>query len=276
MAALILIRGAGDLASGVALRLVHCGLRVIMTELPQPLVVRRLASFAEAVYRGEWTVEGLTARLVKDPTDNFKILMTLSKGEIPVLVDPQGETVAGLHPTAVVDARLIKEKVPLDPHFVPLLIGLGPGFEAGVNCHAVIETQRGPGLGRVIWQGAPLPDTGVPEVIGGRGAERVLRAPAAGVFQPRTEIGQAVDAGQLIAEVDQTPLYTPIKGHVRGLLYPGLIVQKGLKVGDIDPRPEAGAPGFCQQVSDKSLAIGGGVLEAVLTRPELRRRWWDG
>lgn len=275
MAAIILIRGAGDLASGVALRLVHCGLRVIMTELPQPLVVRRLAAFAEAVYQGQCTVEGVAARLVKDPTDNFKILMTLSKSEIPILIDPQGDAVTGLHPTAVVDARMTKATVPLDPRVVPLLIGLGPGFEAGVNCHAVIETQRGPELGRVIWNGKPLPDTGIPEVIGGRGAERVLRAPADGIFQPHTEIGQSIEAGQLIAEVGGEPVYAPIKGRLRGLLYPGLVVQSGIKVGDIDPRPEAEAPHFCERVSDKSLAVGGGVLEAVLTRAELRRHWWD-
>ncbi len=272
MAALILIRGAGDLASGVALRLYRCGLRVILTELPQPRLVRRLAAFGEAVYRGQFSLEGVNARAVNDPTDTLTILMTLSKGLVPVLVDPSGESISALHPTVVVDARMLKESVPLDPRIVPLLLGLGPGFEAGINCHAAIETNRGHYLGRVIWQGKPQLNTGVPDAVGERRAERVLQAPAEGIFRPLVEIGDHVEAGQTVAEVEGMPIQAVFPGVLRGILHADLPVQPGWKVGDVDPRDE---PRYCSLVSDKSLAVGGGVLEAILSRAELRRRLWE-
>ncbi len=275
---LVLIRGAGDLASGVALRLRRSGLRVVMCELPEPLAVRRLVSFSEAVYQRECTVEEVTARRVDDPTDALRILQLLAKGIIPVLVDPQGTAVKALHPTVVVDARMLKTRVPLDPTPVQLLIGLGPGFTAGENCHAVIETNRGHYLGRVLWQGSAQSDTGIPEGVGEHYADRVLRAPLDGVLKTRADIGQVLPAGQVIAEIypadgaDSQAIVAAFPGVVRGLLRDGLHVRAGAKVGDLDPRCE---PAYARMVSDKSLAIGGGVLEAILSRPGLRKQLWS-
>lgn len=268
---LILIRGGGDLASGVALRLFKVGLRVVITEIEKPLAIRRLVSFAEAVYRGETTVEGVTAQRVNDPTDTLRILQVLARGRIPVLIDPNGTTILSLHPHVVVDGRMLKQKVELIRTQVKLIIGLGPGFVAGENCHAVVETNRGHMLGRVYWQGEAEANTGVPEAVLTQGLERVLRAPKAGVFQGRAEIGEHLEQGQLVAEVDGEPIYAPFSGVLRGILFSGLEVSQGMKVGDVDPRDD---PRYCRLVSEKSLAIGGGVLEAILSRPELRPHLW--
>jgi xanthine dehydrogenase accessory factor len=268
---IVLIRGAGDLASGVALRLWRAGLRVIMTELPQPLAVRRLVSFSEAVYTGETTVEGVTARRVADPADTFKILNVLAKGHMPVLIDPDGQSVSGLHPAVLIDARMLKAPVTLEPERVSLIVGLGPGFTAGVNCHAVVETNRGPRLGRVLWEGAGEPDTGRPEPVLEQAQSRILRAPAAGELHTHAELGTLVQAGQTVAEVAGQAIQAPFAGVLRGLLRPGLAVAAGLKIGDLDPR---GDPALCRLVSDKSLAVAGGVLEAILTRLNLRPILW--
>lgn len=271
MATLVLVRGAGDLASGVILRLVRAGLQVVATELPKPLAVRRRVSFSEAVYAGETAVEGVPAKRVNDPTDTLRVLMVLSKGAVPVLVDPEGESIAALHPTILVDARMLKQPVPLVGSVIPLIIGLGPGFTPGGNCHAAVETSRGHMLGRVYWQEAPQPDTGIPEAITGESAGRVLRAPVEGVLKTHAEICDHVEAGQLVAEVGGEAITAPFTGRVRGLSPDGSQVSAGLKVGDIDPRDD---PQFCTLVSDKSLAVGGGVLEAILSRADLRPHLW--
>lgn len=276
---LILIRGAGDLASGVALRLQRAGLRVIMTELPQPLAVRRLVSFSEAVLAGECSVEGVAARRVDDPSDSLRVLQVLSKGKIPVLVDPEGISVKALHPGIVVDARMLKLRVPLEPVRVGLLVGLGPGFIAGENCHAVVETNRGHHLGRVFWQGAAEEDTGLPDGVADRRAERVLRAPVGGRLQTAANLGDLLHVGQAVARIvpndESSPaveLKAQFNGALRGLLPDGYSIQPGMKIGDLDPR---GQPQYCSQVSDKALAIGGGVLEAILSKAELRRQLWS-
>lgn len=267
MSTIVLILGGGDLASGTALRLYRAGLRVVMTELPQPLAVRRLASFAEAVYAGETTVEGITAKRVNDPTDTMKVLMVLSRGQIPVLVDPRMEAVKALHPTIVVDGRMLKRTAELIPVPVQLIVGLGPGFTPGKNCHAVIETKRGHRLGRVFWQGEAEADSGVPE----GNPERILRAPADGTLLAHAAIGDHVQAGQSVAEVAGEPVTAGLAGVLRGLLHTDVQVSKGMKLGDVDPRDD---PEYCKLVSDKSLAVGGGVLEAVLSKAELRAHLW--
>jgi len=198
---LVIIRGGGDLASGVALRLHRAGLRVVMTELAQPLAVRRRVCFSDAIYLGECSVEEVTARRVTDPTDTLRVLQILSKGHIAVLVDPEGISIQQLHPHVVVDARMIKQRVPLIPTLVKLIIGLGPGFVASENCHAVVETNRGHMLGRVIWQGPPEPDTGLPDTVSNHRAERVLRAPVDGLLETHAEICDHLEQGQLVAEV---------------------------------------------------------------------------
>jgi len=272
MAMIVLIRGGGDLASGVALRLFHAGFRVAISELPQPLAIRRRVSFAEAVYEGETTIEGITAKLVKDPTDTLRTIQVFAKNFIPVMIDPQAAAVNALHPTVVVDARMLKQHVELLPKTIQLIIGLGPGFIAGENCHAVIETQRGHTLGRVIWDGSPLSDTGLPEPLDEWRRERVLRAPVSGILEAKTEIGDFLEKGQTIAEISGEKINAPFKGILRGLIRPGIPIEQGCKVGDIDPRND---PRLCNLVSDKSLAIGGGVLEAILSRPNLRPHIWQ-
>ena len=271
MPALILIRGGGDLASGVAMRLYRVGLSVVIAELAQPLAVRRLVSFAEAVYTGETAVEGVIGRRVSDPGDSLKVLQQLAKGRIPVLIDPEAKSAQLLHPTVIVDARMTKQ--PPEPlrHSAHLYIGLGPGFIAGDNCHTVIETNRGHRLGRVIWEGAAQEDTGSPAEVRGHTAERALRAPAEGKVIGLAHIGDRVQEGQPVAEVAGIAVPAPFSGVLRGLIHPECPVTAGMKIGDVDPRDD---PAICSLVSEKSLAVGGGVLEAILSRAELRQNLW--
>jgi len=260
---LVLIRGAGDLASGVAARLHRCGFPVVMTELPQPLMVRRAVCFGEAVYEGEMVIEELSARRVPDVAQARR---ALAARVIPILVDPPAACRAELAPAVLVDGIMAKHNTgsaPTTRSDAPLVIGLGPGFTAQVDCHAVVETQRGHWLGRVYWEGSALPDTGIPGEIGGEGAGRVLRAPADGLLTAHVEIGVAVAAGQQIATVAGIEVRAGCAGVVRGLIRSGLRVTAGMKIGDIDPRGERV---HCFTISDKSLAVGGGVLEAILTK----------
>jgi len=268
MSSLILIRGGGDLATGVALRLLRSGLHVVVTELPQPLAVRRTVSFAEAVYSGEIIVEGLTARRVDDPGDSLRVLGILGKQQVPVLVDPGCTSAKLLHPAVIVDGRMTKRPPEPIGYSPALYIGLGPGFEAGVNCQAVIETRRGHTLGRLYWRGGTEPDTGQPD----GDQARLLRAPADGELETFLNIGDHTEVGQLIAEVAAEKVTASLVGILRGLLHPGLTVSRGLKIGDVDPRDD---PRLCQMVSDKALSIGGGVLEAILSKPELRAQLWS-
>jgi xanthine dehydrogenase accessory factor len=268
MSALILIRGGGDLATGVAIRLLRTGMRVVITELSQPLAVRRTVSFSEAVYSGEICIEGFTARHVDDPCDPRRIIRALDKQQIPVLVDPDCSFAKLLQPTVIVDGRMTKQ--PPEPiGYTPALsIGLGPGFEVGVNCQAVVETRRGHTLGRVFWSGSPEADTGMPD----GDTARVLRAPADGEFLSGSSIGDHIEAGQVVAEVNGIPVHAPFSGCLRGLLHPGLTITRGMKIGDIDQRDD---PRLWQMVSDKALSIGGGVLEAILTCPDIRSLLWN-
>jgi len=267
--ALVLVRGGGDLASGVILRLHRAGLNVVVSELPQPLAVRRTVSFAEAVYEGSQSVEGITARLV----ESGGIKSVLEAGQIPVVVDPDVEVLTQLPFLIVVDGRLTKQPpVPL-PVQIPLHIGLGPGFRAGENCDAVIETRRSHTLGRVYWQGPAQADSGQPE----GDPRRVLRAPADGIFTAHKKIGEHCDICDLIGEVAtgnedrKVKIESPLSGVLRGIIHDGRFVTEGLKIGDVDPRDD---PSACFLVSDKALAIGGGVLDAVLSRADIRNKLW--
>jgi xanthine dehydrogenase accessory factor len=264
MTNLIVLRGGGDLASGVALRLHRTGFQIVILELEKPLAVRRSVSFSEAVYEGVQTVEGTTARLVSPD----QLQVTLEANEIPVLVDPQAsilrnQFLTSPRSTFVVDARLLKAAPePLGVN-IPLYIGLGPGFTAGENCHAVIETRRGHTLGRVYWSGAAQADSGEPD--GDR--RRVLRAPYSGVLVADAQIGDQLEEGQLIAEIqpeggnDNYSIFSPFKGVLRGLIRPGIQVTRNMKIGDVDRRND---PAICSLASDKAMAIGGAVLEALL------------
>lgn len=265
---LVLIRGGGDLASGVAVRLHRSGFQVVITELAQPRVVRRSVSFAEAVFDSHAEVEGIMAEFLSDPQE---IKTTLRAGIIPVLIDPDLEYLDILLPEIVVDARMLKAPPERGKELATLVIGLGPGFIAGENCHAVVETNRGHDLGRVIWSGPPQADTGIPGEVQGIASERVLRAPADGELVSGAKIGDQVKKDDVIALVGGQAILAPFDGVLRGLLNPGSTVDQGLKIGDVDPRDN---PDVVNQVSDKSRAIGGGVLEAILSCPDLRSGLW--
>ncbi len=259
----IIILGGGDLASGVALRLFRLGCQLIITELAQPYAVRRSVSFAQAVYDGHITIEGVVGQL----SSSYQSINWDSA--IPVLVDPEMNTIDLFHPDVVVDARMIKQEL-ISPFYPKIFtVGLGPGFNAGMNCNAVIETQRGHFMGRVIYKGSAEADTGIPERVANFQQERVLRSPVDGIFKTNIEIGQFVIENEEIARVGQDVITAPFSGMVRGLLHDGLLVRKGIKVGDIDPRKD---PRLYQLVSDKALAVGGGVVESILSQPSLRAK----
>lgn len=255
---LVLIRGAGDIATGIALRLYRSGLRVVMTDLPRPTAIRRTVCFSQAIVLGETTVEGV--RAVRADTAS-QALERLAEGAVPVLPDPALTCLASLRPDALVDAILAKKNLGTHITDAPVVVGVGPGFTAGADCHAVVETMRGHTLGRVIYDGAALPNTNIPGLIGGYAGERVLRAPADGVFHQILNIGDEVKAGDIAGEVDGQPMRCTIGGVLRGLLADGTPVHKGMKSGDVDPRCR---PEYCTTASDKALAVGGGVLEAIL------------
>lgn len=256
---IVLIRGGGEMASGVAHRLAMCHFKVCMTEIPGPLAVRREVSFCEAVHEGEKTVEGLTAKLV----DTFEQIPGVwDRGQIPILVDPEAKVKEFLKPAVLVDAILAKRNVGTKIADAPLVIGLGPGFYAGKDVHLVVETMRGHNLGRVISEGEAHENTGIPGMIAGFSAERVLRAPADGRLSTVREIGEPVEPGDVVAFVEGLPVKAEIKGVIRGLLRNGASVWRGVKTGDIDPR---GIKEHCYTISDKARAVGGGVLEGILS-----------
>jgi xanthine dehydrogenase accessory factor len=260
----ILVRGGGDLASGVIVRLQRAGWQVLVTELEQPLAVRRYVAFAQAVYVEEMRVEEVRARKVKDMRAAED---ALAEGCVPVLVDPEATIRGEFRPHVLVDGRMRKLPSEIETDTAPLTIGLGPGFTAGFHCHAVIETNRGPHLGRVIWQGGAEENTGIPERVGEYRSDRVLRAPVEGSIDPVVEIGTLVQAGAILARVAGQPVTAPFPGVLRGLVQAGLTVAAGEKIGDLDPRAD---PSLCWLVSDKALAVGGGVLEAILSWRPLR------
>lgn len=254
----VIVRGGGDLASGAILRLRRAGFAVIVLELPAPVLVRRTVCFGDAVFSGERIVEDISARLC---TTRDHIETSLSNGAVPVLIDPSGDWLPKLNPAVIVDARMEKVNLGTTMDDAPCVIALGPGFTAGIDCHAVIETNRGHHLGRVIYAGAAEPDTGEPGVMQGHSHSRVLRAPADGHVQPCAEIGDPVEAGQVIAMVADQPVTAAFRGMLRGLIHERVAVTRGMKIGDLDPRA---VREHCFTVSDKSLAVGGGVLEAVM------------
>ncbi len=254
---LVLIRGGGDLATGVVYRLHQAGFPVIVTELERPLVVRRKVAVATAVLEDHTQIENLHAQLSHSLEEALELAYTAT---IPVLISPQIPQLPQL--PILIDARIAKRNIDTRIDQAPLVIGLGPGFTAGVDCHAVIETMRGHTLGRVIWDGPALPDTGTPGIVAGKGAERVLRAPAAGIVNWQLEIGDYVNEGELIGDVNSEPVIAPFAGVLRGQIASGSEVPVGYKIGDLDAR---GSQEACFTISDKALSIGGGVLEAILT-----------
>ena len=256
---LVIIRGGGDLATGVAVRLFRAGFSVMILEVDHPTVIRLPVSFARAVYEGKAIVEEIEAVLIPSWE---KAKDTIKQGKIPVLVDPEGYCIEKFSPAVLVDAILAKRNLGTTIDQAPLVIGLGPGFTAGEDVDVVIETKRGHNLGRVIYHSQAVPDTGVPGEVGGESKRRLLRAPAKGRIIPLHKIGELVRTGEVIAEVEGVPLKAEISGVLRGLIYPESWVTEGMKVGDIDPR---GIREYCFTVSDKARSLGGAVLEAICT-----------
>ena len=254
---LVIIRGGGDLATGVAVRLFRAGFSVIILEIDHPTVIRLPVSFARAVYEGEAIIEGIEAVLISSWEEAEKITKL---NKVPVLVDPKGSCIKKLSPTVLVDAILAKRNLDTTIGQSLLVIGLGPGFTAGEDVDVVVETMRGHNLGRVYYQGQAAPDTGIPGEVGGESIRRLLRAPAEGKIIPLHKIGDLLRAGEVIAEIGGVPLKAEISGVLRGLIYPKSWVTKGMKVGDIDPR---GIREYCFTVSDKARSLGGAVLEAI-------------
>ncbi len=254
---LVIIRGGGDLATGVAVRLFRAGFSVIILEIDHPTVIRLPVSFARAVYEGEAIIEGIEAVLISSWEEAEKITKL---NKVPVLVDLKGSCIKKLSPAVLVDAILAKRNLGTRKDQAPLVIGLGPGFTAGEDVDVVIETKREHNLGRVIYHGQAAPDTGVPGEVRGESKRRLLRAPVEGKIIPLYKIGDLVRTGEVIAEVEGVPLKAKISGVLRGLIYPKSWVTKGMKVGDIDPR---GIREYCFTVSDKARSLGGAVLEAI-------------
>jgi len=266
---IVLIRGGGDLATGISARLHRIGVSVVITEIAKPRAVRRLVALAQAIYSREIQIEDLHGRLVNNAEE---ALAALKDDVIPILIDPGAKICQEMQILALVDARMRKRPPESGLDIASMVIGVGPGFSASLDCHAVVETNRGHHLGRVYWKGSAEPNTGFPEPVSGHDADRVLRAPAAGNLEGRISLGDRVQAGDIIAIVNGVPLKAPFDGVLRGLIHDSVDVKLGEKVGDLDPRAE---PSYCYQISDKSLAVGGGVLEALLSKPEIRQQLWD-
>lgn len=255
----IVVRGGGDLATGTILRLHQCGFPVLALECAHPTAIRRKVSVCEAVYDGMTQVEGVTCRRIHTPEQAGQVWQG---GEIPLLVDETGESLSQLHPIALVDAILAKRNLGTTRDMAAITVALGPGFVAGVDVDAVVETKRGHRLGRVLYTGTAYPNTGVPGNIGGYDKERVIHAPASGRLTPCAAIGDVVQAGQTLAMVGDVPVPATIDGVLRGLIRDNFPVTRGLKIADIDPRLTEREN--CTTVSDKARAIAGGVLEALL------------
>ncbi len=260
---LIVLRGAGDLASGVALRLYRAGLtRIVFLETPSPLAVRRTVSFSEAVYGGSSTVEGIHVELVTEPS---QMQAVWDKGALPLMVDPEGSCLAQLQADVLVDAILAKKNIGTHKGMARFVIGLGPGFTAGqdatADVHAVVETMRGHYLGRVIRQGSAIPNTGAPAPVKGFSVERVHWAHEEGIFTTQCHIGEVIQEGAELGQVNGKPFHANFTGVIRGLLRDNTPVKYRTKLGDVDPRCDID---YCDEVSDKGLSIGGGVLEAIM------------
>lgn len=257
---IIVIKGAGDIASAVAHKLYRSGFLVVMTELEAPTCLRRPVSFANCIYEGEWMVEGVKAVRVHNQEE---VLSTLKAGLIPVIVDETCRIKDQIGCNVLIDGILAKKNTGTAIYDAPVVMGLGPGFIAGEDVDIVIETNRGHNLGRIIVEGEAEADTGIPGSIGGMTHERVLRAPLEGNLALIKEIGEMVEAGEGIAVVGEDTIIAPIRGMIRGLLREGHGVKKGMKIGDIDPR---GRSEYVYSISDKGRCIAGGVLEAIMIK----------
>ena len=255
---MVLIKGAGDLATGIAYRLKKSGFHIVMTEIHKPTTVRRTVAFSQAVFDNEIVIEGIKGVKVNNINEIYE---EIREGNIPIIIDEKADIIKELRPDVVVDAIIAKKNLGTSIEDAAIVIGVGPGFEAKVDCHLVVETKRGHYLGKVIEEGSAIPNTGVPGNIGGYTKERIIRASSNGKIKPVVEIGDFVKKGDIVAYIDGIEVLAEIDGIVRGMLQEGIEVFKGMKSGDIDPRCEKD---HCFTISDKARSIGGGVLEAIM------------
>lgn len=256
---LVVVKGAGDLATGIIAKLHNVGYRILALELERPLAIRRSVCFSEAVYEGQMEVEGIMARKVI----NIEAVEAVTKqGQVAVMADPEADVISRLEPSIVVDATLMKRDITTSVEDGPIVIGVGPGNTVGVHCHAAVESKRGHNLGRVYYEGSPIPNSGIPGIIGGYGQERVIHAESEGTFEGRKRIGDVVKKGEVIAYIDKCQVKASIDGMIRGIIRDGHEVKSGLKIADIDPRTDQSDN--CYTISDKARCIAGGVLEAIL------------
>lgn len=258
---LVIVRGGGDLASGVIYKLYQCGYRILILECEKPSAIRREVAFCDAVYDGIKEVEGVVCRRISGTEECEKIW---EQGEIPLLVDEDASVIPALHPAVVIDAILAKKNLGTSREMAPLTIALGPGFEAGKDVDFVVETKRGHQLGRIIRNGAAIPNTGIPGIIGGYGKERVIHAPVSGRIRNLSNIADLVEKGQTIAMIGNTPVAASLTGVLRGIIHDGYEVFQGMKIADIDPRKEEKQN--CYTISDKARCIAGGVLEIIISK----------
>lgn len=271
---LVIVRGGGDIATGTIYKLYRCGFKVLVLEVANPSAIRRNVAFSEAVYEGAQIVEDVTCYLAADLDEAIAML---DAGKLTMLVDAKGECIKQLRPLAVVDAILAKKNMGTNKEMADIVIGLGPGFTAGesddeADVHAVIETMRGHSLGRIIYEGSAIANTGIPAVVGGFGKERVIKSPAKGILRNRKHIADIVKKGDVIAMIEEigvddildkeTPVIATIDGILRGMIRDGYPVTEGFKIADIDPRIEELEN--CYTISDKARCIAGGVLEAIM------------
>lgn len=255
----IIVRGGGDLATGTIYKLFQCGFKVLILETDNPTCIRRKAAFSEAIIHQESTVEGVTCKKANTLEEANLII---NNNQIPIMIDPMGTSIKKWQPDIVVDAILAKQNLGTTIDMAKIVIGLGPGFEANKDVHAVIETKRGHHLGRIYYQGTAIKNTGIPGLINGFSKERVIHAPVSGKLTVIKDIEAIVQKNECIAKIDETPVYATLNGVIRGMLPNGFIVSKGLKMADIDPRQEQVEN--CTTISDKARCIAGGVLEAIL------------
>ena len=260
---LVIVRGGGDIASGTIMKLYKCGYSVLILEIPHPSSIRRNVSFSEAVYEKTQTVEDVTCYLAEDIDEAKEFL---NQGKLTALVDPDCKCLNELKPIALIDAILAKKNLGTNKAMAPITIALGPGFTAGIDVDAVIETMRGHSLGRIIYDGEAIKNTGIPGKIAGYDKERVIHSPADGILKNVRHITDIVKKDEIIAEIDApdgvTPVYATIDGLLRGLIRDGYPVTRGFKIADIDPRVDE--YNNCFTISDKARCIAGGALEALM------------
>lgn len=259
---LIIVRGGGDIATGAIQKLFHAGFKLVVLETEAPLMIRSTVALGYAVFGKETQVEDVTSVCVEPE----EIEEVWQQGKVPIVIDPQGKLIEQLKPDVVVDGILAKKNLGTNRQMAPITIALGPGFSAPEDVDVVVETMRGHALGKLILNGSSLPNTGIPGVIGGKGAERVIWAPVSGKVSHICQIGDQVASGQTLFKIGETKVLSPLNGTLRGLITEGLYVKEGLKVADVDPRQDID----CWQISDKARAIGGAVLEAVLWQQRVK------